>query len=68
MERIKKQLEAGRVAQVIAALKAHGDRDKAVAICIGYYEVSALLAARCCLENMSWPDFVEWRACRTTVA
>ena len=29
---------------------------------------NALLAIRCCLENMRWPDFLEWRACRAAAA
>ena len=29
---------------------------------------NALLAVRCCLENMRWPDFLEWRACRAAAA
>ena len=29
---------------------------------------NALLATGCCLENMRWPDFLEWRACRLAVA
>ena len=28
---------------------------------------NAVLAIRCCLENMRWPDFLEWRACRAAV-
>ena len=24
---------------------------------------NALLAALCCLENLRWPDFLDWRAC-----
>ena len=29
---------------------------------------NALLAIRCCLENMRWPDFLDWRTCRAAVA
>ena len=29
---------------------------------------NAVLAIRCCFENMRWPDFLEWRACRAAVA
>ena len=29
---------------------------------------NALLAIRCCLENMRWPDFLEWKACRAAAA
>ena len=29
---------------------------------------NALLAIRCCLANMRWPDFLEWRACRAAAA
>ena len=41
MDWIKAQLNAGRVAQVIAALKRCGDRSEAVAACIRYYEANA---------------------------
>ena len=29
---------------------------------------NALLAIRRCLENMRWPDFLDWRACRAAAA
>ena len=29
---------------------------------------NGLLAIRCCLENMRWPDFLEWRPCRAEAA
>ena len=29
---------------------------------------NGLLAIRCCLENMRWPGFLEWRDCRTEAA
>ena len=29
---------------------------------------NALLAAGCCLENMRWPDFTEWKAYRVAAA
>ena len=41
MDWIKAQLNAGRVAQVIAALKRCGDRSEAVAACSRYYEANA---------------------------
>ena len=25
---------------------------------------NALLAVKCCLENVRWPDFLDWRVCR----
>ena len=94
-----------QVAQIIAALKPHRDRDETLAVCIGYlkadrYRMSrestgnadcladptlwkasaskskgdginvacrftkaganSLLAFRCCLQNMRWPDFIGW--------
>lgn len=30
--------------------------------------VNDLLAIGCCLENMRWPDFLDWRACRAAAA
>lgn len=30
--------------------------------------INALLAIRCCLENMRWPDFLEWKTCRAATA
>ena len=29
---------------------------------------NAVLATGCCLENMRWPDFLDWRACRAAAA
>ena len=29
---------------------------------------SAAFAIRCCFENMPWPDFLDWRACRAAAA
>ena len=29
---------------------------------------NALLAIRCCLENLRWPDFLEWKTCRAAAA
>ena len=29
---------------------------------------NAVLAVKCCLENMRWPDFLDWRACRAAAA
>ena len=29
---------------------------------------NALLTTGCCLENIRWPDFLEWRACRGAAA
>ena len=114
MDWIKERLNAGRVAQVIAALKPRRDRSEAVAAFIRYCEANAdrmrydlyrkrglpvgsgvvesackqivgsrfkragcrwsktganaLLAVKCCIENMRWPDFLEWRACRVAAA
>ena len=31
-------------------------------------EVNAVLAIKCCFENMRWPDFLEWKACRAAAA
>ena len=100
MDRIRKQLDAGQVDRVIAALKPHRDRFEAVAACAnrdrmrydlcrkrglpvgsGIVEsvckrivgnrfkqsgrhwpnagANAVLAIRCCLENMRWPDFLD---------
>ena len=41
MDWIKAQLIAGRVAEVIAALKLYSDRSEAIAACIRYYEANA---------------------------
>ena len=111
---IREQLDAGRVAQITAALKPHRDRSEAVAACIRNCEANmdrmycdlcgqrglpvgsgivesackhivgnrskksgcrrlkaganALLTTGCCLENIRWPDFLEWRACRGAAA
>ena len=111
---IRERLNAGQVAQVIAALEPHRHRSEAVAAFIRYCETNAdrmrcdlyrarglpvgsgvvesackhivgnrfkkagcrwskaganaLLAVRCCLENMRWPDFLEWRICRAAAA
>ena len=29
---------------------------------------NAVLAVKCCFENMRWPDFLDWRACRAAAA
>ena len=29
---------------------------------------NVVLAIRCCLENMRWPDFLDWRACSKAAA
>ena len=29
---------------------------------------NGLLAIRCCIENMRWPDFLDWRACSPAAA
>ena len=68
MDWIRAQLIAGRVAQVIAALKPYCDRSKAIAACIRYYGTNALLAVKCCLESRCWADCLEWRACRIAPA
>ena len=67
MDWIKEQLNAGRVAQVIVALKPHGDRSEAVAACIRTYETNADRAdAECAtISAGSWDcrsDPASWRA------
>ena len=29
---------------------------------------NALFAIKCCLENMSWHDFLDWKTCRVAAA
>ena len=111
---IRKQLDAGRVKRVVAALKRCRDRSEAVVACIRTYKANrdrmrydlyrtcglpvgsgivesackrivgnrrkksgcrwskaganAVLAVKCCFENMRWPDFLDWRACRAVAA
>ena len=31
-------------------------------------EANAVLAIKCYFENMRWPDFLEWKACRAAAA
>ena len=45
-----------------------GNRFKKSGCCWSKAGANALLAAGCCLENMRWPDFLEWRACRAAAA
>ena len=40
-----------------------GNRLKKVGIRWSKAGANALLAALCCLENLRWPDFLDWRAC-----
>ena len=45
-----------------------GSRLKGAGRCWSKAVANAVLATGCCLENMRWPDFLEWRACRLAVA
>ena len=48
--------------------KIAGDRKALVCFeAMGGHALLAL-AIRCCFENMPWPDFLEWRACRAAAA
>ena len=44
------------------------NRFKKAGCCWSKTGASALLADGWCLENMRWPDFLEWRACRAAAA
>ena len=55
------------------ALQSHGRRHaralKRVANCLwSKTGANALLAVKCCIENMRWPDFLKWRACCVAAA
>ncbi len=45
-----------------------GSRLKGAGRCWSKAGANAVLATGCCLENMRWPDFLEWRACRLAFA
>ena len=114
MDRIRKQMGAGRVDRVIAALKPYRRFEAVAGACIRTYKANrdrvrydlyrtrglligsrivesackyivgnrlkgsgchwtksganAVLAIRCCFENMRWPDFLEWRDCSAEAA
>ena len=67
MDWVKAQLIAGRVAQVIAALKpsppaSAPTRPTRTECHWSKAGANALLAVKCYLENRLWADYLEWRA------
>ena len=60
---------AGRIRHRESACKRIvGSRLKGAGRCWSKAGANAVLATGCCLENMRWPGFLEWRACRLAVA
>ena len=45
-----------------------GSRFKSTGCCWSIADRNALLAVRCCLENIHRPDFLDWRACHVAAA
>ena len=60
---------AGRIRHRGKCLQAHC-REPVQRVGMPLVETGAnvVLAIRCCLENMRWPDFLDWRACSKAAA
>ena len=60
------------VAACIRTCEANRDRMRAIpagrAACRSKAGANAVFAIRCCFENMRWPDFLDWSACRAAAA